>query len=90
MEMTREQFLRRLVDIAIHPQRHRVPARPVSRARRYGGGLPGLYARTRCAIEFFGDEIERITRFEPLTGHKLETLEHVTIYPGKQFVTPSG
>ena len=40
-------------------------------------------------VEFFGDEIERITRFEPLTGHKLEQLEAVTIYPGKQFVTPS-
>src|SRR5262249_24078529 len=40
-------------------------------------------------VEFFGDDIERITRFEPLTGHKIETLEAVTIYPGKQFVTPS-
>jgi excinuclease ABC subunit B len=25
-------------------------------------------------VEFFGDEIERITRFEPLTGEKLERL----------------
>jgi excinuclease ABC subunit B len=40
-------------------------------------------------VEFFGDEIERITRFEPLTGEKIEPLEAVTIYPGKQFVTPS-
>ncbi|MEY2427872.1 MAG: excinuclease subunit, partial [Verrucomicrobiota bacterium] len=32
---------------------------------------------------------ERITRFEPLTGNKLESLEAVTIYPGKQFVTPA-
>ena len=39
-------------------------------------------------IEFFGDEIERITRFDPLTGNKIETLPGVTIYPGKQFVTP--
>ena len=33
---------------------------------------------------------ERITRFDPLTGHKLETAQAVTIYPGKQFVTPAG
>ena len=39
-------------------------------------------------IEFFGDQIDRITRFEPLTGHKIESLDAVTIYPGKQFVTP--
>ncbi len=39
-------------------------------------------------VEFFGDQIERITRFEPLTGHKIEALDAVTIYPGKQFVTP--
>jgi excinuclease ABC subunit B len=39
-------------------------------------------------IEFFGDQVERLTRFEPLTGDKLEALERVTIYPSKQFVTP--
>ncbi len=39
-------------------------------------------------IEFFGDEIERITRFDPLTGHVLENVDAVTIFPGKQFVTP--
>src|SRR5207247_1263072 len=29
-----------------------------------------------------------ITRFDPLTGHKIDSVPHVTIYPGKQFVTP--
>jgi len=38
-------------------------------------------------IEFFGDEIERITRFEPLTGEPHETLQNTMIFPGKQFVT---
>jgi len=38
-------------------------------------------------VEFFGDQIERLTRFEPLTGKKTEPLEAVVIYPGKQFVT---
>ena len=40
-------------------------------------------------VEFFGDQLERLTRFEPLTGHKIESLDAVTIYPGKQFVTPA-
>ena len=40
-------------------------------------------------IEFFGDEIDRITRFDPLTGHAHEQLKVVTLYPAKQFVTPA-
>lgn len=39
-------------------------------------------------FEFFGDEIDKITRFDPLTGHTHEALHSVTIYPAKQFVTP--
>jgi excinuclease ABC subunit B len=39
-------------------------------------------------IEFFGDEIDRITRFDPLTGHPHEQLTHLSIFPAKQFVTP--
>ena len=39
-------------------------------------------------IEFFGDEIERITRFDPLTGHTHDQLTHLTLFPAKQFVTP--
>jgi len=40
-------------------------------------------------IEFFGDEIEAITRFDPLTGHAHESLSVTTFYPAKQFVTPA-
>jgi excinuclease ABC subunit B len=39
-------------------------------------------------IEFFGEEIERITYFEPLTGEKIVSLDQVIIFPAKQFVTP--
>ncbi len=39
-------------------------------------------------IEFFGDEIDRITRFDPLTGHVHEQITMTTLYPAKQFVTP--
>ena len=40
-------------------------------------------------IEFFGDEIDRITRFDPLTGHTAEQLTVITLFPAKQFVTPA-
>ena len=39
-------------------------------------------------VEFFGDEIDRITQFDPLTGNTLELLPGVVVFPGKQFVTP--
>jgi excinuclease ABC subunit B len=40
-------------------------------------------------IEFFGDEIDALTRFDPLTGHARESLSVITFFPAKQFVTPA-
>ena len=40
-------------------------------------------------VEFFGEVIERISRFEPLTGETSETPAAVIIFPAKQFVTPN-
>ena len=39
-------------------------------------------------IEFFGDEIEAIRYVDPTTGEILESLEKISIYPAKHFVTP--
>jgi excinuclease ABC subunit B len=46
------------------------------------------YAKEGVRVEFFGDEIERIRRFDPLTGEAVEELEFATIYPAKYFVMP--
>jgi len=46
------------------------------------------YQETAVRVEFFGDEIERITELDPLTGELLEQIESVDIYPAKHFVTP--
>src|SRR5215813_14049769 len=86
-EMTREHFLHRLVDL----QSTRNDIEFMRGQFRVRGDTVELCPAGRedaLRVEFFGDNIERITRFEPLTGHKLDTLEAVTIYPGKQFVTP--
>ena len=40
-------------------------------------------------IEFFGDEIDRISQFDPLTGHTHHDMTTITLFPAKQFVTPS-
>ena len=39
-------------------------------------------------IEFFGDDIERISEIDPLTGKVRKRVDQVTIYPGSHFVTP--
>lgn len=39
-------------------------------------------------IEFFGEEVERISEIDPLTGKVRARLEKVTIYPGSHYVTP--
>lgn len=39
-------------------------------------------------VEFFGDEIERISEIDPLTGKVRERLDKITIFPGSHYVTP--
>jgi len=40
-------------------------------------------------IEFFGDELERITQINPLTGEIEKILNKLTIFPGSHYVTPN-
>ena len=46
------------------------------------------HAKEALRIEFFGDEIERLRRIDPLTGNTLAELEFAAVYPAKHFVTP--
>jgi excinuclease ABC subunit B len=39
-------------------------------------------------MDFFGDEIERITQIDPLTGEVLKEREHLKIFPSSHYVTP--
>src|SRR5579859_5258961 len=87
-EFTREQLLQRLVDLQY--QRNDIEfSRGHFRVRGDTVELCPAGREDALRIEFFGDTVERITRFEPLTGHKMEVLDSVTVFPGKQFVTPA-
>src|ERR1700720_4705522 len=50
---------------------------------------PGSADEEGIRLEFFGDELDSITRFDPLTGHAHESLNVITFFPAKQFVTPA-
>jgi excinuclease ABC subunit B len=86
MEMSRELVLSRLVDLQysrndIAFERGQFRARGDVVEVRPAGAEDGL------RVEFFGEQIERISRFDPLTGKVSETPRDFIIFPAKQFVT---
>jgi len=85
---TREQLLAKLVDMQ-YTRNDITFERGQFRVRGDVVEVCPAYTEDAVRVEFFGDEIERITRFDPLTGDKSESLPHVTVFPGKQFVTPA-
>src|SRR5512135_3167474 len=86
-EMTREHFLRRLVDLQ-YTRNDIAFERGEFRVRGDTVELCPAGREDALRVEFFGDQIDRLTRFEPMTSRKGELLDSVMIYPGKQFVTP--
>ena len=87
--VSREAVLGRLIDMLY--ERNDIN---FSRGRfRVRGDVVEVYPATAdeeaVRLEFFGDEIDAITRFDPLTGHAHESLGVITFYPAKQFVTPA-
>jgi len=50
--------------------------------------FPPHYEDTAWRISFFGDEIESIDEFDPLTGRKKVGLKEIYIYPASHYVTP--
>jgi excinuclease ABC subunit B len=87
--ISREAVLGRLIDM-LYERNDINFARGRFRVR---GDVVEIYPATAdeeaVRLEFFGDEIDAITRFDPLTGHEREALSVITFYPAKQFVTPA-
>ena len=50
--------------------------------------FPAYYRDRAVRVEYFGDEIERISEINPLTGRAERVLSHVAIYPASHYVTP--
>jgi len=87
--ISREAVLGRLIDMLYERNDMNF-----SRGRfRVRGDVVEVYPATAdeeaVRLEFFGDEIDAITRFDPLTGHAHDSLGVITFFPAKQFVTPA-
>ena len=86
-EWDRDELLRRLVeiryernDIAFERNMFRVRGDTVEI-------YPAYYKDKAIRVEFFGDEIERVSEFNPITGSVNRVLNHIAIYPASHYVT---
>ena len=85
----RQRFLERLVDniyerndYELKPGRFRVRGDTVD--------VMPSYLEHGLRVEFFGDDVEALSEFDPLTGEVLRTLEQFDLYPANQYVTSRG
>ena len=88
MEKSRDELLRKLVEI----QYERNDINLVRNKFRVRGDVveifPAESTDTIVRVEFFGDEIDRITEINALTGEFKANLKHVAIYPASHYIVP--
>ena len=86
-EAPRQEILRGLVDV-LYKRNDVSFERGTFRVRGDTVEVFPAYDEQGIRIELWGDEVERITRFDPLTGDSIAALERTSIYPASHYVTP--
>ena len=88
LETERDQLIRRLIeiryernDIAFERNMIRVRGDTVE-------VWPAYYKDSAIRIEFFGDEVDRISEFNPVTGEVIRRLTNIPIFPASHYITP--
>ncbi len=88
MEVDRDDLVRQLIDIQydrnemdFHRSTFRVRGDVVEI-------FPADYSESAVKVEFFGDEIDRITEIDVLTGERRRSLNHIAIFPASHYVVP--
>ena len=88
MEMNRDMLIRRLVDL----QYERNDINFVRNKFRVRGDTVEIYPAysygNAIRVEFFGDEIDRISEINTLTGELKALLQHAAIYPASHYIIP--
>jgi excinuclease ABC subunit B len=82
----RDTVLRQLVDIQ-YERNDLELRRGTFRVRGDTLQVMPAYAETAYSVEFWGDDVERISEFDPLTGELLVEHAKIEIFPAKQFIT---
>ncbi len=88
MKMTREQLVSRLVDL----QYERNDLNFIRNKFRVRGDVveifPAYHNEIAFRVEFFGDEIDKISYIVPLTGERTLILKHAVIFPASHYIVP--
>ncbi len=86
MEKNRDEFIKKLVEI----QYERNDINFIRNKFRVRGDIVEIFPvysnETAIRVEFFGDEIDRISEINPLTGAVKNVVSHVAIYPASHYV----
>jgi len=85
--MDREEFLHRLIDIQ-YSRNDTSFTRGTFRVRGEVVEIRPAYEEEAIRVEFFGDRVESISISDPLTGKRVRSMERLTLFPAKLFVTP--
>jgi excinuclease ABC subunit B len=85
-EIDRDVMLRKLVDIQ-YARNDSFLGRGRFRVRGDVVEVQPAHMESAYRISFFGDEVEQITHFDPLSGEIYARLEHLAIFPATQYVT---
>ncbi len=89
MEKSRDELIRKLVEL----QYERNDVNFIRDKFRVRGDIVEIFPASSSdrviRVEFFGDEIDRITEINPLTGELLATLRHAAIYPASHYIVDS-
>ena len=89
MTKTREELIHKLVDL----QYERNDINFTRNKFRVRGDTVEIYPayayESSVRVEFFGDEIDRISEINTVTGNVKQTLSHVAIYPASHYIVPS-
>jgi excinuclease ABC subunit B len=86
MEIDRDVMLRKLVDIQ-YSRNDSFLGRGRFRVRGDVVEVQPAHMESAYRISLFGDEVEQITHFDPLSGEIYARLEHLAIFPATQYVT---
>lgn len=88
MRKSRDDLLKKLVEI----QYERNDINFIRNKFRVRGDVVEIFpvqsTETAVRVEFFGDEIDRIREFNPLTGEVKADLKHIAIYPASHYIVP--
>ncbi len=87
-EIGRDELIRRLIEIRY--ERNDIAfERNMIRARGDTVEVwPAYYKDSAIRIEFFGDEIDRVSEFNPVTGEVIRRLVNMPIFPASHYITP--